>query len=113
MRYLPPGARTSTARTPRHAVLRLEELESRITPYVTSGGAWVNPQLVTISFVPDGTVLGYNGLGQALTSTMFHDFAYLGTTSTWENQILKSAQVWAQQTNLNFSVVADDGVTSG
>ena len=113
MRYITPGARTPLLRTPRLTVPRLEELESRITPYVTSGGAWVNPQLITISFVPDGTVLGYNGLGQALTSTLFHDFAALGSTSTWQTPILKAAQVWAQATNINFSVVSDDGVALG
>src|SRR5260370_12528728 len=113
MRYLPTGARSHAARQPRRTVLRLEELESRITPYVTSGGAWVTAQLVTISFVPDGTLLGYDGLGHHLTSTLFQDFAGLGSTSTWQTQILKAAQVWAQQTNINFSVVSDDGVASG
>jgi hypothetical protein len=88
-------------------------LESRITPYVTSGGAWPQPQRVTISFVPDGTVLGYDGFGNTLTSTLQHDFNASWSTSTWENQILKAAQVWAQQTNVNFSVVSDDGAAIG
>src|SRR5262249_48637467 len=35
------------------------------------------------------------------------------STSVWENQILKAAQVWAQQANLNFTVVADSGVPIG
>jgi hypothetical protein len=113
MRLLPIGERRKAARQPRHARLCLEELESRITPYVTSGGAWPQPELITISFVADGTILGYDGQGNALTSTLFHDFAGLGSTSTWENQILKAAQVWAQQTNINFSLVSDDGATSG
>jgi hypothetical protein len=113
MRYLPTGARSKSARRPCRAVLHLEALESRITPYVTSGGAWVNPQLITISFVPDGTILGYDGQGQALTSTLFQDFSALGSTTTWQNQILKAAQVWAQQTDVNFAAVSDDGVASG
>ena len=38
--------------------LVLEELESRLVPtYGLSGNAWPAPQLVTISFVPDGTLM--------------------------------------------------------
>src|SRR5262249_18815600 len=33
--------------------------------------------------------------------------------STWQNQILKAAQVWAQQTNLNFAVIGDNGGAIG
>ncbi len=100
-------------RAPRTVRPRLEELESRINPYVLSGGSWVYPQLITISFVPDGTILGYNGQGQAITSTLFNNFSYLGSATTWENQILKGAQVSAQQTNINFSVVSDNGAPIG
>ncbi len=98
----------------RSVKLHLEHLEDRLTPYVASGGAWVNPQLITISFVPDGTVLGVNAQGQQITSTLFNDFNSLfGSPSVWEPQIIKAAQAWAQQTNINFSVVADDGAASG
>ena len=41
----------------RRTRLYLETLESRIVPYTNSGYLWPHPQLVTISFVPDGTVL--------------------------------------------------------
>jgi hypothetical protein len=81
MHSVSPGVRTRTARARRPAPPRLEELESRLTPYAVSGGAWPVPQLITISFVPDGTILGYDGSGQALTSTLFHDFAALGSTT--------------------------------
>jgi hypothetical protein len=93
----------------RRALLNVEVLESRLVPYVTSGGAWPSPQLVTISFVPDGTDLG------GVSSNLFATFnAHPGwKTSTWENQILKAAQSWAQQTNLNFSVVSDNGTAIG
>ena len=40
------------------ARLGLEELESRVVLYSASGNAWPNPQLITISFMPDGTNLG-------------------------------------------------------
>jgi hypothetical protein len=63
---------------------------------------------VTLSFVPDGTDLG------GVTSNLFSTFnARFGSAATWQNQILKAAQQWAQQTNLNFAVVSDSGAPSG
>src|SRR5437016_4802236 len=34
---------------------QVEELESRIVPYATTGNLWPHPQVITISFAPDGT----------------------------------------------------------
>src|SRR5262249_18995978 len=91
----------------------LEVLESRVVPYSTSGNSWPHPELVTISFVPDGTVLGANGSGN-ITSNLFNKFdTKFGATATWQNQVLKAAQTWAQYTNLNFAVVSDNGSSSG
>jgi hypothetical protein len=74
-----------------------------------TGNAWPNPQLVTLSFVPDGTVLGTDNNG-TITSNLFATFnAKFGSAATWENVILKAAQSWAAQTNLNFAVIADNG----
>jgi hypothetical protein len=89
--------------------LNVEVLESRLTPYVTSGSAWLSPQLITISFVPDGTDLG------GVSSDLFATFnGHPGwSTSTWQNQILKGAQQWAAQTNINFAVVSDNGAAIG
>jgi hypothetical protein len=71
------------------------------------------PQLITISFVPDGTVVA-TGLGGNITSNLMSTFnAKFGSTAAWENQVLKAAQVLAQQTNINFAVVSDDGVPAG
>ena len=103
-------ARRSTTRSAprRQARPRLEGLEDRVVPYAASGNFWPNPQLVTISFVPDGTNLG------GYASNLFAAFnARFGSPTTWENVILKAAQSWAQQTNLNFAVVADSGADSG
>jgi hypothetical protein len=82
-------------------------LESRVVPYSVSGNAWPNPQLITLSFVPDGTNLG------GVTSNLFATFNAKWATSTWQDQILKAAQVWAQQTNINFSVIGDSGAPIG
>src|SRR5262249_31013671 len=88
---------SQTGHTPR-ARLMVEALESRVVAYATSGNLWSNPQLLTLSFMPDGTNLG------GVTSNLFATFnARFGSTSTWQNQILKAAQQWAQQTNLNFA----------
>lgn len=76
--------------------------------YAASGNAWPNPKLITISFMPDGTSLGTatNNLNSVF-NTKF------GTAATWQNQILKAAQYWAEQTNINFAVVSDSGVALG
>jgi hypothetical protein len=100
-------------RNPKAAALALEHLEPRLAPYAATGNAWPNPQLITISFMPDGTALS-SAAGSAITSNLFSAFnAKFGSASVWENQILKAAQVWAQQTNINFVVVPDDGAPSG
>src|SRR5437763_6373518 len=92
----------------RRSHLHLEPLESRLVPYSVSGNAWPNPQLITLSFVPDGTNLG------GATSNLFATFnAKFGSPSLWQNQFLKAAQVWAQQTNINFSLVPDSGADIG
>src|SRR5208282_4682814 len=87
----------------------VEALETRIVPYTNTGTAWPNPQLITISFVPDGTVIGSNSSGP-ITSNLFATLdAKFGSAARWENVILSAAQAWAQETNINFSVVAETG----
>jgi len=98
------GSRLNTRRT-RPC---LEDLESRVVLYSTSGNLWPSPQLITISFMPDGTNI--NGHTSNLNSTFNADF---GSTSTWENLILQAAQLWAQQTNINLSLVSDNGSAAG
>jgi hypothetical protein len=109
MRFAPKPApvRSSHRSLLPKAHLDLEALESRLVPYTIGGNAWPHPQLVTISFVPDGTNLG--GVSSNLFATLNAKWA----TSVWQNQILRAAQVWAQQANLNFSVVSDSGAPIG
>jgi Matrixin len=100
-------ARRTRPAAPR-ARLVVEALESRIVPYSTSGSLWAHPNLVTISFMPDGTNLG------GVTSNLFATFnSKFGSAAAWQAQILKAAQTWAQYTNINFAVVSDNGVASG
>jgi hypothetical protein len=102
-----PRRRTPQSDVTRRALLRVEQLEGRVVPYATSGNAWPHAQVVSISFVPDGTDLG------GVKSNLFSTFNARWSTATWEAQILKAAQVWAQQTNLNFTVISDNGGAMG
>jgi len=83
--------------------------QSSITVRASGSNAWPHPQVVTISFVPDGTVMNSGGT----KSNLFSTFNNKWTTSKWENAILTAAQTWAQQANINFQVVSDNGTTSG
>jgi len=111
--------RNRLAASVRGTPLRLEELETRLVPYAVSGNAWPSPQLVTISFVPDGTVIG-STLNGPITSNLIGSLnTKLGGPlpgqqfAPWQEQIIKAAQAWSQQTNVNFEVVADNGAASG
>jgi Matrixin/Bacterial Ig-like domain len=86
----------------------LEGLESRVVLYSASGNLWPSPQLITISFMPDGT-----NLGGGKTSNLQSTFNGKSSLGNWENVILQAAQTWAQQTNINFAVVPDDGAAAG
>ncbi|HLJ98211.1 MAG TPA: DUF4214 domain-containing protein [Gemmataceae bacterium] len=100
--------RSSSRSVRRQSNLQLEALETRLVPYSISGDAWPSPQLITLSFMPDGTNMG------GVQSNLFATFnAKFGTPSVWQNQFLKAAQVWAQQTNINFAVVPDSGADVG
>ncbi len=104
--------RTSPARAPRPR-LAVEARESRTVPYALTGGAWPHPELITLSFVPDGTVVASNGSGYVTSDLSARFGARFGSASRWQAEFLRAAQVWAQQTNLNFAVVADDGTPFG
>ncbi len=94
------------------ARLAVEALESRLTPYAVSGNAWPHPELITIGFVADGTQLAQGN--PPPTSNLFAKFNSLfGQASTWQNQILKAAQQWAAQTNINFVFLTDTGGAAG
>src|SRR5262249_5895901 len=69
----------------------------------------MNPAVVTISFMLDGTNLGCGNTSNLIST--FNNNPYLA--GRWQNVILQAAQVWAQQTNINFVVVPDDGADSG
>jgi hypothetical protein len=87
--------------------LAVEALESRTVPHATIG-AWPHPELVTVSFMPDGTYLA-----DSLNSNLFASLSAKWPAAVWQGQILLAAQTWAQVTNLNFAVVPDSGLPLG
>ncbi len=92
---------------------QVEVLEDRNTPYAITGDAWPHPEMISISIVPDGTLLGYNG-GTPIYSNLIAQFnADMGSQDIWQDEILRAAQVWAQQTNINFKLMSDNGTASG
>ncbi len=107
-RQVPAKRLLQATRRPPAMIGGVERLEDRILLYAVSGNAWPNKELITISFVPDGTNLG--GGTSNLQSTFNTKF---GTAAAWQNQILKAGQYWAQQTNINFAVVSDNGAAAG
>ncbi|WP_197446492.1 matrixin family metalloprotease [Tautonia plasticadhaerens] len=76
--------------------------------YSATGNAWMNPAVVTINFMPDGTDLG--GVQSNMNAAFDNKPSLAGK---WRDEILRAAQVWAQQTNINFVVVPDDGAPVG
>jgi len=85
--------------------LLVEVLESRLAP-ADAGLPWPNHTL-TISFVPDGTLVG--NLPSQLFSTLNAEMP----TAVWEGQILRAFQTWGASADVNFTVVPDDGAALG
>src|SRR5262249_44055019 len=83
-----------------------------VVPYSVTGGAWPSSQLVTISFMPDGTIIGARGTSY-IYSNLFANLNLWYPTATWQWQVLLAAQKWAEQTNLNFALVSDNGTPIG
>ncbi len=85
----------------------IEQLEDRVLLYADSGNAWPHPELITISFVPDGTDLG------GVTSNLISTFDGNPNLTGWRDEILRAAQTWAAATNINFLLVSDSGAAIG
>jgi hypothetical protein len=86
--------------------LLLELLEDRCTP-ATLGLPWLDPQHLTLSFVPDGTMASSTGsvLGQALSAA--------APDGSGRLEILRAFQTWAVLGNVNIGLVNDDGEPLG
>ncbi len=84
----------------------LERLEGRYAP-ATWGNPWPDPSHLTLSFVPDGTLVAGH------SSNLFQTLNALAPTKTWQNTILRAFQTWATQANINLAVVPDQGLPLG
>ncbi len=93
--------KTRTKRRP-----RIEMLEDRRVP-ATWGVPWADPQHLTASFVPDGT------MARGQSSQLYQSLdAELGV-GNWEPTILRALQTWAVNSNINVGLVADGGQPLG
>src|SRR5262249_13679004 len=92
---------------PSHYRPALEALEDRITPYVLSGYKWANVN-GSVSFMPDGTLISSSYPSNLLA---VYNAAY--PQATWQREVARALQVWANVSNLNFHFVADDGSPQG
>jgi hypothetical protein len=86
--------------------LAVELLEDRLTP-ATSGITWPDGSHLTLSFVPDGTLVG------DAPSNLFAHMSPAGSTAAWQQAILRAFQAWATPANLNVGVVPDGGQPLG
>jgi hypothetical protein len=87
---------------------RLEELENRLVPTnTTTGVAWPDPWHLTLSFAPDGSDIGGS------PSALFSMLNQVASTPTWQREILRAVQTWADVASVNVSVIPDGGQPFG
>jgi hypothetical protein len=86
--------------------LSVEILEDRLNPH-SFGVPWADGAHLTLSFVPDGTTV------QGAPSMLFQTLSPLGSSSTWQREVLRAFQTWAVHADLNIGVVDDSGVPLG
>jgi hypothetical protein len=82
--------------------LVVEPLEKRALLYNLSGQAWDHANL-SFSFVPDGTVWDFG------SSALFSRLDQIAPKEVWQREVARAFQTWANQTNLNFHQVVDQG----
>jgi hypothetical protein len=85
---------------------RLVALEERRVP-AQFGVPWHDAQHLTLSFVPDGTLVGNQ------PSTLFQTLDAQQPTAQWQAEILRAFQTWAVVADINFGLKADDGAPLG
>jgi Matrixin len=86
--------------------LLLEALEDR-NLLTVFGVPWPNGNQLTLSFEPDGTVIG--GAGSTLLSSLDTQMG----RNVWQKEILRAFQTWADVANINIGVVSDNGTPAG
>jgi hypothetical protein len=84
----------------------LDTLEERCL-LTTAGIPWPDGQHLTLSFAPDGTRV------ESIPMDLFHTLDAIAPTRNWEREIARAFQTWAVAANLNFGLVADQGLPFG
>jgi hypothetical protein len=79
---------------------------------VVLGDAWPNPAQITISIVPDNTVLATIS-GNNIYSNLRSTFDAAFGTDVWEPVLFRAANMWAGYTDVNFITVDDNGAGVG
>jgi hypothetical protein len=85
----------------------IERLEHRYA-LTQFGVPWPNPQQLTFSFVPDGTLVEGNQ-----PSNLFASLNDASGSADWQAAVMQAFQTWAASTNVNFTPVADGGEPLG
>ncbi|MGL4424576.1 MAG: matrixin family metalloprotease, partial [Gemmataceae bacterium] len=97
----------TSKKTVQRSALRLENLEDRTTP-ASFGRPWVHNNSITLSFVPDGTLV--DGVPSNLNAAMNGDGL---STSTWQREVLRAVQSWIGDLDADVGVVSDSGAPIG
>jgi hypothetical protein len=85
----------------------VEPLEDRVVLYALSGYQWANPN-VSVSFMPDGTLIS-----STYPSNLFAVYNAAYPQATWQREVARALQTWADVSNLNFHFVTDNGAPQG
>jgi hypothetical protein len=84
----------------------IEILEDRLTPS-TLGGPWLDPEHLSLSFVPDGT------MASSAPSNLLQTFNAEMPGQNWKDAIVQAFQTWGVNSNINLHVVNDGGQPLG
>ena len=90
----------------RRARLAPETLEDRVL-LDSAGIVWESASNLTLSFVPDGTLLAQHA------SSLSAKFDLISEPAVWKRTILQVFETWAVHANINMGVVEDNGLPFG
>ncbi|MGN6545460.1 MAG: matrixin family metalloprotease, partial [Aureliella sp.] len=82
--------------------LMLEQLEDRCL-FAVLGVPWPEANKITLSFAPDGTIAGDK------PSELFSALNPRLAGQAWQTEILRAAQTWVAESNINIGLVSDSG----
>jgi hypothetical protein len=98
--------RTAARTSPAASLTSTERLENRQL-LAAFGNAWADPRSISISFPPENTPIGsaQNSLRTTLDA--------VAPRLEWQTAILRAAQAWSENANINIGLVSDRGDNFG